>query len=89
MKHSLTTMLRLMTTLLLMILRKLFRTMKRLTVSNDSENSDEYAESFCYSGGAVLYEGDQQYKMCPGDFKRSAETDLQKRQMGRRGGLCH
>jgi len=37
---------------------------------NDSENPDEFAESFCYSGGAVLYEGDQQFKMCPGDFKR-------------------
>ncbi|HOB71393.1 MAG TPA: SUMF1/EgtB/PvdO family nonheme iron enzyme [bacterium] len=39
--------------------------------SNESgEITDEFAESFCYSGGAVLYEGDQQYKMCPGDFKR-------------------
>ena len=36
----------------------------------DTEKPDVDHGLFCYSGGAVLYEGDQQFKMCPGDFNR-------------------
>lgn len=36
----------------------------------DTEKPDDFAESFCYSGGAILYEDDQQYKICPGDLKK-------------------
>ena len=34
----------------------------------DAEEKDDepLPDSFCFSGGAILYEGEQQYKMCPG-----------------------
>ena len=31
------------------------------------EDAGETPESFCYSGGAILYEGASQFKVCPGD----------------------
>lgn len=41
-----------------------------VTDTDDDEKTDVDQGLFCYSGGAVLYEGDQQFKMCPGDFNR-------------------
>ncbi|MGI6395493.1 MAG: formylglycine-generating enzyme family protein [bacterium] len=40
------------------------------TEDDISEKPDDLPEYFCYSGGAVLYEGEQQFKMCPGDSKQ-------------------
>ena len=34
------------------------------------EDGGSEPESFCYSGGAILYEGDMQFKVCPGDDAR-------------------
>lgn len=34
------------------------------------DDADKTPESFCYSGGAILYEGDQQFKACPGDTEK-------------------
>ena len=45
-------------------------------VVNDSEaevpdeDKDDTPESFCYSGGAILYEGGTQFKVCPGDSEK-------------------
>lgn len=41
-------------------------------ISGDTEpetpdEEPETPESFCYSGGAILYEGEVQFKVCPGD----------------------
>ena len=37
------------------------------TPDEDTENTPE---SFCYSGGAILYEGATQFKVCPGDSEK-------------------
>ena len=34
------------------------------------EEADDDPESFCYSGGAVLYENAVQFKVCPGDSEK-------------------
>lgn len=34
------------------------------------EDADDDPGSFCYSGGAVLYEGGVQFKVCPGDSEK-------------------
>ena len=45
-----------------------------VTVDKDREASDEDVEdtpeSACYSGGAILYEGATQFKVCPGDSEK-------------------
>jgi Uncharacterized conserved protein len=45
-------------------------------IVNDSEkeesdeDEDKAPESFCYAGGAVLYEGATQFRVCPGDNEK-------------------
>ena len=43
-------------------------------IDNGQETPDEEAEetpeSFCYAGGAILYEGATQFKLCPGDNEK-------------------
>lgn len=34
------------------------------------EDAEDTPESFCYSGGAILYEGATQFKVCPGDSEK-------------------
>ena len=45
-----------------------------IVVDNGQETPDEDTEntpeSFCYSGGAILYEGASQFKVCPGDSEK-------------------
>ena len=44
-----------------------------IVVDSGDETPDEDAgepESFCYSGGAILYEGGIQFKACPGDSEK-------------------
>jgi formylglycine-generating enzyme len=34
--------------------------------SENEPDEDPLPDTFCFSGGAILYEGEQQYKVCPG-----------------------
>jgi len=39
-------------------------------VDNEKQDEDVNLGAFCFSGDAILYEGDQQFKMCATDFNR-------------------